>query len=125
MKHKWILIGMLFLALILGACNTDSTTESPDPESYPPPLVSDPVQPPEGGIPYPDMSDGVELPWDPAVSLIFNGDVQKIVIGGELKVFITVTDGRTLVTKQPMEGEIARILEVCGAPCEVIEVESE
>ena len=71
------------------------------------------------------MNDGDELTWDKAVFLIYNGDVQKIVVGGDMKVFITLTDGRTLVSKQPVEDEISRILVVCGTPCENISIETE
>jgi hypothetical protein len=74
---------------------------------------------------YPDMKDGDQLLWPQAVGLLLSGEVTKVVQAEDLKVFLTLKDGRTFLTQQPGVDEILRMIESCGEACKEVTVETE
>jgi len=66
---------------------------------------------------YPGIQDGAEVMWEQAVSMIMYGEVAQVMQTHELKVYLTLKDGRTLVTVEPEIDEVNRIIKDCGDPC--------
>lgn len=141
MKQKSFLIFFLVFALILAACQA----EAPAPEATEAPVDSEEVveaypaagqenltaeQPAEqaGEAPavlYPDPQDGAAVEWSQAAAMILNEEVVSIVQSADLKVFLTLKDGRTLSAVMLNSGALQTALDQCGAACESIEVTTE
>ena len=100
--------------------------ESEDPGSYPFPQAQ--PAPSLGGISdftYPNVEDGGELSWFQARSTIMNGYVVQVVQTHELKVLLTLEDGRTLITYEPNIDDVLKIVEECGELCKDVVVATE
>jgi hypothetical protein len=135
--HKLILI-ILILGLMLVACtNGTETIEEPRPEEpgeYPgpeAPVGADPY-PASDSVPaeapdvlYPGVEDGGEVNWNKAIAMIMNGEVVKVVQTHDLKVSLTLRDGRTLITYQQVIDDVLQVIEACGEPCAEIIVATE
>jgi hypothetical protein len=131
--HKLILI-ILILGLMLVACTDGTeTVEEPKPEEpgeaapereeYPAPESTPTTE--LITILYPDIEDGGEINWSQAFGLVMNGEVVKIVQTQDLKVSLTLRDGRTFFMFQPELGAILKVVESCGDLCSEIIVETE
>jgi len=133
---------VLFVVLLTVACQStgmgESATNTPAQESidsYPPSDI--PAYPvptyPSGPYPvpvvpsvlYPGAKDGDDVLWDQAVSMIMNDEVSQVTQTHDLKVFLTLKDGRTLVTLQPSIDEVIKVIEKCGEKCKNIRIASE
>jgi hypothetical protein len=89
-----------------------------DPDNYPPP-EEQPTSPPLSvpSFTYPDIEDGGELSWVQAQQMILQGYVVEVMQTHELKVYLTLKDGRTLITVEPKIDDIFNVIEVCGETC--------
>ena len=150
MNFPKILFVLLLMALLSIACqlsgllgSTTSTPISESTESYPAPeLPAYPVEaypyPPSDIYPYPvpeipvvpsilypDAKDGDEVSWEHAISMILNGEVTQVSQTHDLKVFLTLKDGRTLVTTQPVIDEVIKVIDKCGDKCRDIRIATE
>ena len=150
MKSGWILSLLLLFVLTSSACqiggflSSPEATEEPQPPNqgypappqgypapgqpypypYPGPYSAPPLLPnPE--ILYPDMDDGAEVIWFHAIAMLNNGEVTEVLQTHDLKVFITLKDGRTLVTVEPEIDTIFKEIENCGEKCKDIVVATE
>jgi hypothetical protein len=74
---------------------------------------------------YPDIKDGAEVFWEQAVGMIMYGEVSKVVQTHDLKVYLTLKDGRTLVTVEPAIDEVLKMIQMCGEMCKDIKVATE
>jgi hypothetical protein len=74
---------------------------------------------------YPGVDDGGEVLWHQANVMLLNGEVVKVVQTHDLKVSLTLRDGRTLVTIEPAIDDIIKLIETCGEPCTEIVVATE
>ena len=147
MRFVKFLAAILVLALVIMACSSEPSVEEvqtvEEPESdigeaaeYPAPAdeISDveeypgPPSSPKRDKPdvtYPGVEDGGEVIWLQAVEMIMNGEAVQIVQTQDLKVSITLRDGRTLITYQPVIDEVFVILKACDAPCADVSVQTE
>lgn len=101
-------------------------------EAYPPPLGAYPAfetgsQPllPPGVLIYPELNDGDVIEWTNVAGLVYTGLVTKVVQTHDLKVYLTLEDGRTLLSTEPAIDDILRIVESCGEMCADIRVATE
>jgi hypothetical protein len=96
-------------------------------ESYPgvESIQVTPLAPGAAGGLYPGIQDGAEAYWDQAVAMILNGEVTQVMQTHDLKVYLTLKDGRTLFSIEPEIDEVMRVIEFCGEPCKNIMVASE
>ena len=150
-KTRIIILAILFiLALTVSACQSAATatstptaavTQALEQTAYPQPYplaTSDPYLAPAEQNPsaypvpgaqsaslYPGIQDGTEVMWEQAVSVIMNDEVAQVMQTHELKVYLTLKDGRTLVTVEPEIDEVNRIIKDCGAPCKDILIATE
>lgn len=110
-----------------GAYPQPTTVATVEAESIPyPPQETQPlVVEPETGSVYPELSDGDEVDWSKAVSIILSGQVSQVVQTHDLKVYITLKDGRTVVSTEPVIDELFQLIEYCGEPCSDIRVATE
>jgi hypothetical protein len=92
---------------------------------YPPSDVSPNLIPTFPSVLYPDAKDGDEVSWDQAVSMILNDEVSKVMQTHDLKAYLTLKDGRTLVTTQPGIDEVIKVVEKCGDKCKNIRIATE
>ena len=126
---------LVLAVLLLTGCQfgTPKSTEEPkQPDgAYPAAPVQPeavPYVPPEqrpAGSPssvYPAFNDGDQISWENAIALINYGEVTKITVAQSLQVALFLKDGRTLLSQQPAEGELQKILDACGDLCKAIEV---
>ncbi len=152
MNFKKVLSLVLFVALVTVACQFaglgGSVDKTPGPESttsYPPSEIpaypypvptfpgetypsSDAYPNPIPAMPsilYPDAKDGDEVYWEQAVSMILNGEVTQVMQTHDLKAYLTLKDGRTLVTTQPGIDEVIKVIEKCGDKCKNIRIATE
>lgn len=133
MKSKCLSFGTLLLALVLTACSLGApgTDEQPagEPEQqiieeYPVPDNPPPVVDPSESL-YPGFQDGDEINWIQATAMIVNGEVVQVVQTHDLKVSLTLRDGRTLVTYEPEIDAVLQVIEGCGDLCSEIVVATE
>ncbi len=94
----------------------------PAPGPYPAPYPAV-MQP--GGPLYPNYQDGAEVTWEQALAMIMNGEVSKATQTHDLKVFLTLKDGRTLVTVEPAIDDVMKVIQTCGEMCKDIVVATE
>ena len=93
------------------------------PSAYPAPAVtpltgqSEPV--------YPDLQDGAEIKWSQVESIVFSGQLDKVGQTHDLKVYITLKDGRTFSTVEPAIDDIIKLVKACGELCKDIKVATE
>lgn len=98
----------------------------PEGGPYPyPGVYQDMPTPTVGGVLYPDLQDGQEIYLSQAAGLIRNGEVQKVVIGADLKVFMTLKDGRVFTFYQNAPDQVLEYIETCGDLCKDIAVSNE
>lgn len=95
----------------------------PYPAAYP--SINAPLTTGEGAGLYPAAQDGAEVIWHQAVAMILNGEVLQVMQTHELKVYLTLKDGRTLLSIEPKIDEVMRVIETCGEPCKDILVATE
>lgn len=132
MKRKWI-TQLLVALFILGVALTACTGEGQSPEGYPganeggyPASQADLPQPtPIPDVLYPGLADGDNVSWIQAVGMINNGEVVEVFQTHDLKITLTLKDGRTLHSIEPEIDMIFRIIENCGDPCKDIAVATE
>ncbi len=140
---KLRLLILFSLLTLLAACVTPAspTASAPSAPAYPPaqpagaypaaqpsgayPAAAEPTAVAKPGVLYPDLGDGAEVVWDRAIAMISNNEVTKVMQTHDLKVFLTLKDGRTLVTVEPKIDEIINYLKLCGDPCKNIAVATE
>ena len=93
--------------------------------SYPPSGVTGPTAPAAPSVLYPEAKDGDEVTWTRAYAMILNDEVAKVVQTHDLKVYLTLKDGRTLVATQPAIDQVLDVIQECGEKCKDILVASE
>ncbi len=118
MKTMRILL-LVLLVTLLGACKSDAVA----PTAYPAPGDQPTAAAPS--VLYPGIADGSEIVWDQAVMMLHNGEVAKAVQAQDLKVTLTLKDGRTLITTAPESDRLTREIELCGDKCKDIEVSTQ
>ena len=74
---------------------------------------------------YPELKDGDEVDWNKAVGIILTGQVTQVLQTHDLKVFLTLKDGRTLVSTEPVIDELMGIIDYCGDPCKGTRIATE
>jgi len=94
-----------------------SSQPSTDLSNYPEPSVSTSL--------YPDAKDGDEVPWSNAVAIILNGEVTQVMQTHDLKVSLSLKDGRTLMTIEPNIDDMIKVIEECGENCKYIRIATE
>ena len=142
MKKRILLLSIvLVLAALLGACQPDSPNESTQTSgpAEPSPVVGNqaptayPMAQPAQAQPqaaqgsgsglYPGPKSGDEVTWMQAAAMIMNQEVSQIVVGSDLKVSLSLKDGRTLIAVVETPDDVTRVLTECGDPCKSIKVE--
>lgn len=71
---------------------------------------------------YPELKDGAEIKWEQVQSIINSGQVVKVGQTHDLKVYITLKDGRTFATTEPAIDDILNLVKACGDLCKDIRV---
>lgn len=84
-----------------------------------------PLTPVGASVLYPGVQDGAEVYWEQAVAMILNGEVTQVMQTHDLKVYLTLKDGRTLFSIEPAIDDVMRIIESCGDPCKAIMIATE
>jgi hypothetical protein len=142
MNFMRVLTLVLFMVLLASACQSmgkkpgsENTGEYPPVElvatpplvaySYPPSSDSTNLAPILPRVLYPDAKDGDEIRWDQAVSVILNDEVSEVTQTHDLKVYLTLKDGRTLVTVEPVIDEVIKVIQKCGENCKSIRIATE
>jgi hypothetical protein len=95
----------------------------PDPYAYPD--QGAPLAPGDAGVLYPGVQDGTEVYWVQAVSMILNGEVTQVMQTHDLKVYLTLKDGRTLFSLEPEIDTVIQVIRSCGDPCKAIMIATE
>jgi hypothetical protein len=72
-----------------------------------------------------DLEDGADVTWEQAMGIIGYGVVTKVMQTHDMKVYLTLEDGRTFVTVEPAIDDIIRLIEECGETCKDIKVATE
>lgn len=70
-------------------------------------------------------SDGAEIAWDEAVSLLHSGQVTQVFQAHSLRVVLTLRNGAQVSTMEPSIDAIFFEVERCGAPCANIALATE
>lgn len=96
-----------------------------DPYPTADPALTAPLAPEGGSGLYPNAQDGTEVMWVQAVAMIMNGEVTQVMQTHELKVYLTLKDGRTLLSIEPEIDEVMRVIEICDEPCKDILIATE
>jgi PBP1b-binding outer membrane lipoprotein LpoB len=134
MRVRYILAGILALALLLSACQSKSAGEATGGESssagaYPPPAPTETlyVYPSTNetvveGTAYPGSGQVSELEWGVAVGLLASGQVKQVLTQGAPNLVFLLFDGRSVNVVEPSEGAFKTILEQCAEQCKNIEV---
>jgi len=146
MRATRLFIKVLLLSIFLTACQfimgsdepkapagnaptypNPTQVESIIPQTYPDPTrqVEPELAQPESAMVYPEISDGEVVYWNIAIGMILSGQVTQVVQTHDLKVFITLKDGRTVETTEPAIDEVMQLIETCGDPCKEIRVATE
>ncbi|MGH9457446.1 MAG: hypothetical protein ACRD2J_07365 [Thermoanaerobaculia bacterium] len=58
-----------------------------------------------------------QIAWTQAEALLLEGEVDEVVRTAEGFVRLELRDGRRVVTREPVDGEIERVIARCGEPC--------
>ena len=121
---------MILAVVVLAACQLSSGSQTapqaPAEQGTPyvvPEMVS--TEAPTGGIPYPELQDGAQATWEQAQDVLLKGQVTKLVQTHDLKVYLTLKDGRTLVSVEPAIDEVIKVIEKCGENCKNIQIATE
>jgi hypothetical protein len=141
MKKRILLSIILVLVVLLAACQPDNPNENAQPSgpaepspaagnqaptAYPmaQPMQAQPqaAQGSGSGL-YPGPKSGDEVTWLQAAAMILNQEVSQIVVGSDLKVSLSLKDGRTLIAAVETPEDVTRVLTECGDPCKTIKVE--
>jgi len=141
MKLARILFIVVFVSAILAGCQTAVTpnpyqatlpaaTEAPaENEAYPQPAPAETVESgsdtSQAANIYPELNDGDEVDWNKAVGIILSGQVKQVSQTHDLKVYLTLKDGRTIVSVEPVIDELMGIIDYCGDPCKDITIATE
>ena len=148
MKLKKLLAMMMFVVIITVSCQVTgadkpAVTDTPLTGMYPPSDLSvGPGQvypgstespanlsaypgPTTSTVLYPDAKSGDEVSWNQALSMIQNGEVTQVMQSHDLKVYLTLQDGRTLMTVEPAIDEIIKMIKKCGENCKNIQIATE
>lgn len=111
----------------------DPVQEYPSLEEYPYPLsgqelpaqdLQNPYPLPES-LPYPSVLDPEEVPFDQASAMVMDGEVAQVLQTHDLRVILTLKDGRRFISVQPEIDEILNLIEECGEPCQEIVIITE
>ncbi len=92
-----------------------------NPNEYPGPQS----QPIGADMVYPELKDGDSFDWTRVYGPLESGQVEKVQQTHDLKVFLTLKDGRTIMTVEPAIDEILKLIQACGDPCKDIRVATE
>jgi hypothetical protein len=65
------------------------------------------------------------ISWEAARQLILNGEVEMVFQAHSLEVWLTLEDGRRVVTTEPSIDEVFTVVEECGDPCAGIALATE
>jgi len=95
------------------------------PTSQPYPDLSTYPTPQTLTVLYPDATDGDEVSWTNAVAMILNGEVTQVTQTHDLKVTLSLKDGRTLITTEESIDDVIEIIEACGEKCKDIRIATE
>lgn len=131
-KLSWITL-LLLAALLISSCQATGTggikpavTAAPGngegvATAYPPSVNSQSAAYP-GASPaylslYPGYASGSVIAWGDATALVMNGEVTQVSQTHDLKVTLSLMDGRTLLTTEPAIDEIMKIIDSCGSLC--------
>ena len=95
----------------------------PYPSAYPAQLA--PLAPGAAAVLYPGVLDGAEVYWTQAVAMIFNNEVTQVMQTHDLEVYLTLKDGRTLLSIEPQIDEVMKVIQSCGDPCSKILIATE
>lgn len=140
MKYFRIFLALLTVALVNLSCGLSSsgeqtssteqaalpseaapgaypTQEAGEPQAYPTGEIAPLSAEQTGSFIYPELKDGDAIEWSQVPGLINSGLITKVVQTGDLKVYMTIADGRTLATTQPALDEIQKIISNCGQAC--------
>jgi hypothetical protein len=100
------------------------TTPTGEVKAYPGPSNQDTeAAPSSAGVLYPGPASGDTVSWTQAQAMILNGEVKKITQSDSLQFTMDLKDGRSLISSENNEGDLAAIVERCGEPCKDITVE--
>lgn len=138
-----LILGLGALSCQVTGLGSEQTTEIPaateapaaQETSYPQPGEVNTAYPEAGAYPpaavemtitlYPDLGDGAEITWEQAMGLIGTGQVTQVMQSHDLKVYLTLKDGRTLVSVEPVIDDIIRLIQECGDFCKDIKIATE
>jgi hypothetical protein len=142
MKFRLTIILSLLVLVALAACNgspapvvtaeppvsvTENAPAETEPtEAYPVPaqqeVVTEVPQVAAGEALYPGPQSGETVAWAQAIAMINNGEISQIIKAQSLELTLTLKDGRSLLTNEPVDGELQSVLDRCGDGCGEIEV---
>jgi len=137
MKTAWLISLIILVSMTASACQAISP--SGESEEYPGPGVTYPASSQQfpaypaaenssssaPAVLYPDASDGDYMEWYQVTALITNGEVEKVVQTHDLQIYITLKDGRTLVSVQPEIDDVIKFIKKCGDACKDIRIATE
>ena len=86
-----------------------------EPAAYPAPVVQYVAY-----DPYPSPIEGEQVEWGEVETLLSSGQVAEVFQRFSLPVVITLKDGRIILVESPAKDEIFKLLDQCGAKCNVI-----
>jgi curli biogenesis system outer membrane secretion channel CsgG len=150
MKFRNLLMVLFLAAIVLSACNSSSTAQTPPPsasqpgQSYPAPQAqptvqtnqtypapqaqATPISAPtptqmgtDGSMLYPDLASGSTIMLNQAESIIMSGQVKTIILDASGKVTITLKQGRSFVVIGVSKGAVQKVLDSCGDKCKGLE----
>jgi len=127
MKFTWILVVLMIVGLLLGACGGQTpTTEVPaagntatEQVTYPDPqaALENPTAEVIASGAYPAPGAGEEISWDEAKTMILNGEINRVMQAHTMVVTLFTKDGRVLVTVEPNIDDVLTVVEECGDVC--------
>lgn len=124
MKYRTIISLFVLLAVLLSACKPAATTATQVGTDYPAPAAAYPDAQSSAplSVLYPDPQSGDEVSWQAAVAMINNGEVTQVVQTQDLKLTLSLRDGRSLFATQAAFDDIKAVIEKCGDPCKDIKL---
>jgi hypothetical protein len=142
MKFRLTIILSLLMLVALAACNgspapevtaelpvsvtEEAPAETEPTEAYPVPaqqeVVIEAPQVAPGEALYPGPQSGETVAWAQAVAMINNGEISQIMKSQALELTLSLKDGRSLLTTEPVDGELQLVLDRCGDVCAGIEL---
>jgi hypothetical protein len=76
----------------------------------------------DGDVPEPSSG---EIAWEDVAHLLATGEVVSVTQSRSLDVVLLTSGGSYLSTVEPRDGDIFRLAEECGEPCEGVALASE